>query len=84
LQIYNVKQIREKEDNHVTVIDIHVQALSHSHMTLSRLTLYCCCFVIFGLSTNTDYTHQSVNQSTKFAYLSVYKIWTAVLNNVKM
>jgi len=39
LQIYTVKRIRmrEKEDEtHVTVIDI--QALSYSHMALSRLT----------------------------------------------
>ena len=68
------------KNEYVTVIDI--QALSYSHMTLSGLTKYCCCFVIFGLTTNTGEMYHPINQSTKFAYRP-YKIWTAVLNNVK-
>jgi len=32
---------------------------------------------------NTDEMYQSLSQSTKFAYRP-YKIWTAVLNNVKI
>jgi len=58
-----MRERRHPCDTHVTVIDI--QALSYSHMTLSRLTQYCCCFVIFGLTTNTDETYQSINQLTK-------------------
>jgi len=87
LQIHNVKTNKNERETrhpyytHVTVIDI--QALSYSHMTLYRLTKYCCCFVIFGLITNTYKMCQSINQSTKL-HIAPYKIWRAVINIVKI
>ena len=55
--------MKEKEDKtHVTVIDI--QALSYSHILRNTVQInlvgYCCCFVIFGLTTNTDEIYQSI------------------------
>jgi len=53
--------MKEKEDKtHVTVIDIQaLYPFPIYYATLSRLT-YCCCFVIFGLTTNTDEIYQSI------------------------
>jgi len=46
----------------VTMIDI--QALSYSHILRNTVQInlvgYCCCFVIFGLTTNTDEIYQSL------------------------
>ena len=78
VQIYNVKPNKnETERRHpcgtyVTVIDVRMQALSYSHMTLS------CCFVTFGLTTNTDEMYKSFNQSTKFAYRTLQNMDSSV------
>ena len=66
LQIYTVKRIRmkEKDETHVTVIDIYKHyPILFSYIVQHCLDLpivgYCCCFVIFGLTTNTDEKYQS-------------------------
>jgi len=66
---------------------IDIQALSYStvYINLAIVLLLFCNLWFTGncLTTNTDEMYQSLNQSTKVAYRP-YKIWTAVLNNVKI
>jgi len=64
---------------------IDIQALSYSTVKINRVLLLFCNLWFTGnrLTTNTDVMYQSLHQSTKFSYRA-YKIWTAVLNIVKI
>jgi len=53
----------EKDDTHVTPMwPSSTYAYKH-YILFPYDTIYCCCFVIFGLTTNTNEMYQSVNLS---------------------